>query len=159
MDELKKKMREELSTRMVAWEEVMQPGEKAVARPRVIMDFMDGMIDTVALRVIEMCEEKTKRSKLGMLMDFYSSNRGSGHTYAAVNGVKNTPNSVLLVAQESQKQHTGLPREKQITLNGRDIVLSGRRFAVVPDHFALQLMFEEITHSLKALKETISSKD
>lgn len=91
------------------------------------------------------------KSGMGQLMDFYSSNRGSGHTYAAVKGIENVPNSVLLVAHEDQKQNTGLSREKQISVGGREIALNGRRFAVVPDHFALQTLWQKARKAITTL--------
>ncbi len=92
----------------------------------------------------ERMAKEIQETKFADLIRFYQSNRGSGHTYATVKGVENTDRAFLLVVNEQQKQNTGLPNDKQISLNGKEMILGGRRFAVVPDNYTLQEMFKEI---------------
>ena len=97
----------------------------------------------------EVMREKIGNSLLGNVVRFYQSNRGSGHTYASVKGVENTPNAFLLVVDEHQKQNTGLSKEKQISINSRDIILRGRRFALVCDNYTIQEMYRKLLELLK----------
>lgn len=95
--------------------------------------------------------EEFDRGILGQLATFYASNRGSGYTYACVKGVENTPNALLVVANEAQKGNTGLPREKQVSVRGRDLIISARRFALVPDNFVLIQSAQEKKNRLTTL--------
>ena len=110
--------------------------------------FHSESINLILDGVVEMVRE----SGLGQLIEFYESNRGSGHTYAAVKGVENSANALLLVADGHQKQSTGLPMDKQISLTGR-YVLKGRRHALVVDNFALIQMFYRLISQLQTLKK------
>ena len=76
--------------------------------------------------------------------------RGAGHTYAEVKGVENVKNAVLIVANEQQKRSTGLPDKQVISINStsKGTILSGRRIPIVIDHYALQVMFDEIIQQL-----------
>lgn len=89
-------------------------------------------------------------SYLYEVVRFYHSNRGSGHTYAAVKGVENTPNALLLVADNHQKQNTGLPPQRQISIseNNRGILLGGKRPALVVDNHALCVMYDDLFRAL-----------
>jgi hypothetical protein len=88
-------------------------------------------------------------SQLAEVVRFFESNRGSGHTYAEVKGVENVNGAFLIVADEHQKQNTGLAGDKQLSLSSREIILGGRRCAIVVDHFALQKMFHDIINLLQ----------
>ena len=86
-------------------------------------------------------------SKLFKIMD-YAFSRGSGHTYAQVKGVENVDNAILIVVDG--KQNTGLPKEKQMSINDAKhfFIGSGRRHPVVIDHFALSTMLKEIINKI-----------
>ena len=112
---------------------------------------LDNIIAHTYETAIKDCLREAERSKLQMIVDYYRSNRGSGHTYAAVNGVKNTQHSLLLVANEKQKQSTGLPRDKQISIEDRTLILAPRRIGLVIDNFALQEMFLNLRLKIQAL--------
>lgn len=97
-----------------------------------------------------------RKSDLATLVNIYDNNRGSGNTYACVNGVKNTINSFLLVVNENQKRSTGLENKKQISLNSKDYILhSGRRFSIVVDNYTLQELYLRILNKLKEEKDEI----
>ena len=78
-----------------------------------------------------------------------------GHTYAAVNGVKNSDNAVLVVADARSKsrirQDYDLPVDKLITVNRVEEGLRGTKKAVVYDHRAL----ETLVKSPFSLSETL----
>lgn len=120
-------------------------------------DVINSLITHTALRTIEEVRKTIpiQSGSFAELIRFYQSNRGTGHTNASVKGVENTTNSVLLVANEAQKRNTGLPPHKQISLNGREIKMGGRRMAVVVDNFALQEMFNGVLSTLSHLEEDI----
>jgi hypothetical protein len=83
-----------------------------------------------------------------ILEHFYR--RGVGNTTAEVEGVANVKNAKLIVHNENF--NTGLPREKQISINSCE-KLRGTNFPIVIDHFALQEMLHKITKSFIDLLE------
>jgi hypothetical protein len=140
-------------------ENVAAPGERPYCPPYAYetrVDMSTDELDTLIASSVRAgyeawnreVREIVKQSQLAELIRFYMSNRGSGHTYASVKGVENVQGAYLLVADEHQKQNTGLPREKQIALSGREIQLGGRRCAIVVDHYALQQMFTDLSTKL-----------
>jgi len=102
---------------------------------------------------VEMARFEVQNSQFAQLVKFYQSKRGSGHTLAAVKGVENVENAFLLVADEHQKMNTGLPRTKQVALSSNDLIIAPRRFAIVPDNYAIQVMFNNLLSSLTKLYE------
>lgn len=78
------------------------------------------------------------RSELQAVVE--SQARAVGHTYSAINGVKNNNNNALLViANNYQRQDVDLPKEKTITLEEiKRGFLRGRNLkAMVMDNYAL----------------------
>ena len=73
----------------------------------------------------------------------YGFPRGVGHTYTELNGVKNNPNSALVVADYQQGRQLGLKPDQIITISQIPEKLRGIRRAVVIDHFALTILLEE----------------
>jgi len=87
--------------------------------------------------------------KLFQLMD-YGFPRAVGHTWAEINGVKNNPKAKLIVADFNQGKNIGLPREQFITINEIPNSLRGIRCPIVIDHYALQIMVDEIKQALSS---------
>jgi hypothetical protein len=102
------------------------------------------------IKTLEEVMDNLEKSKLVQILR-YAFSRGCGHTYAQLKGVENTPNAILVVANEQQGLSTGLPREKQISINADVSFFRGRRHPVVIDHYALSTMVEEILHTINNL--------
>jgi len=61
-----------------------------------------------------------------------------GHTWTEVNGVKNNPKAVLIVATERMKKQIDLPKEQVISFGELPKALQGRQCPVVIDHALLK---------------------
>ena len=83
-----------------------------------------------------------KKTKLMVLLE-YGFSRAVGHTYAEINGVKNQPNGILIIADQSQKSSIDLPANKMVTIQELPQALIGKKYAVVIDHYALQILVSE----------------
>lgn len=92
-----------------------------------------------------------KVSSLGHLLSYFEHNRGVGHTRAAVEGVDQAFNSLLVVADEKQKLSVDLPKENQLTIRQvtDEKFMRSRRHALVVDHYALRVMFDQLIHELE----------
>jgi hypothetical protein len=79
----------------------------------------------------------------------YGFPRAVGHTWTEVNGVKNNPKAVLIVAFEKQKDFIDLPKEQMISISNLEEKLAERRCPVVIDHFALSILVGECVRYYK----------
>ena len=126
-------------------------------------DWLRTTLHTYRTELLEEVRVEIMEGKLGQLMQFYASNRGTGHTFATIKGVENTPNAFLLVADENQKKNTGLPREKQKRPIMKTYILRVQKLVPHEDgeHLKFQEAFIEVPAILydAALQEKKSCKN
>lgn len=92
-------------------------------------------------------------TKLEELM-MYGFPKAVGHTWTEVNGVKNNPRAVLIVANEKQKRYIDLPEDQMVSIFQLHGMLIGRGCPIVIDHFALSIL---VTECVKNYKQQIDN--
>jgi len=103
-------------------------------------------------------------SKLEKLCNYYFTRRQVGHTTAMLNGAKSNPNIIVVVAKESMKRWIDLPKNQMITIKDLEKLpvddnpiidindfreLQGLKNPIIVDHYALQVMTQELVSKLK----------
>ena len=86
--------------------------------------------------------------KLDILNNYYWKNRQVGHTTAMLNGAKSDKNILVVITRNTQKSYIDLPKEQFINITYLQEGLIGKKNPVVVEHFALQLMWEEVRKEL-----------
>jgi len=87
--------------------------------------------------------------KLEILDNYYRKNRQVGHTTAMLNGAKSDKNILVVVAREVQRVWIDLPKEQMINMANLNEKLLGKVNPILVEHFAIQLMYEEIKNELE----------
>jgi len=93
--------------------------------------------------------------KLEILDNYYRKNRQVGHTTAMLNGAKSNKNILVVVASEIQKGYLDLPKEQMINMHNLHEKLLGRNNPILVEHYAMQLMYEEMKKELNKKNECI----
>ncbi len=95
------------------------------------------------------------KSKLTALME-YGFARGVGHTQATLNGLRNTPDAILIVADRAQAIGLNLKQGQYLTVDSLPQSIMGLRKAILIDHYALDILFRQHNVALtKQLKKGI----
>lgn len=96
-----------------------------------------------------------KRSELEAVVS--SMARAVGHTHAAIHGVKNTHNALLVLGEKHQEKSVDLSKDKTISLEdikfGR---LRGTRKAIVLDNFAVFNLWRDIMGRMEHVFEALA---
>jgi len=79
----------------------------------------------------------------------YGFPRAVGHTWAEINGVKNSPKAVLIVANRQHNLSIDLPKEQIISIYDMEEKLAGKRCPIVVDHNALSTLVSECVYIYK----------
>ncbi len=92
--------------------------------------------------------KKETISKLEMLFsDFIS--RKVGNTYTVLNGVKNNPKAILIVADYVSGRALDLPRNQTVTVASLPESLYGKHLPIIIDHDALRILVREMRKHYK----------
>jgi len=95
-------------------------------------------------------------NKLEILDNYYRKNRQVGHTTAMLNGAKSNKNILVIIGRETQKSYIDLPDSQLINMHRLQEKLKMRRNPILVEHFALQLMYEEMKSELSKKDECIN---
>ena len=125
---------------------------------------LDNATNQILHAIYQAIEEGLSNTKLVSLL-MYGFPRAVGHTYSEINGVKNNPKAILIVANEAHKEHIkkdfGLPKEKMVSLSQIPEALIGKCCPIVIDHFALELLVSDTKQALAEMfgrENTIGGK-
>ena len=86
------------------------------------------------------------KDKLQKVVSIYATSRGVGHTLAQLNGVKNTPNA-LLVVHNGRREHSDRAQARSLFGN-----FNGLRVPVVIEHHLVHLLCAESLQTIEALE-------
>jgi hypothetical protein len=84
-------------------------------------------------------------SKIDEILNYWRANRGRGHTHTTIEGAKQT-GAIVIIANKQQRalyEPLGIPKDKILTIH-QLVSLRGRTDPLVVDHYALELMVEEL---------------
>lgn len=82
------------------------------------------------------------KTKLASLID-YGFARGVGHTEAMMNGMRNSPNAICILANSRQAFDLGILPGNYLTVENTVHGLLGHKRPILIDHFALALLYKE----------------
>jgi len=72
--------------------------------------------------------------------------KGIGNTWIEINGIKNNPNSFLVVADYQHKKIINLPNNQIVTLSELPNVLIRDNRPRIIDHYALMILIDELCY-------------
>lgn len=100
-----------------------------------------------------------KPTRLEQLLPLAFSIRAVGHTHAEIEGVRNTPNAILIVADHSRAQdlNSFMPN-KVMSIETALNILPGCHKPIVIDHYALLILVEEHTRAYRDRILELNSK-
>ena len=94
------------------------------------------------------------KNKIDEIINYLNVNRGVGHTYTEIYGLKNNDNAIAIVGNSFHKGIMGIPKNRVITINEL-IQLRGKRCPIIVDHYAMLKLFEEVTKNIETLYKKI----
>lgn len=126
----------------------------SIALPENVQDFISTLLliqqEETKKEIEESVFGELNRSELNATVS--SMGRAMGHTYSAVNGVKNSHNAVLVIAHNQQRSYIQLPKEQMVTLEDiKKGKLQGTGRAMVIDNYALFEMERDLRERIRRI--------